>query len=561
MRVQARWNVAIALSLLSSAGLILGATNTLDECWEAKVGSMEHSTFSPGYSRMKFDSEGNLYVWTNSYQGCCFRFVKLNHQLQLDWEIVRTPEPGYATLTLVDCAIDPNGRVLLTGWTATNSAPPAVRETLVLGYDRNGTALWTNRYPSAGLPHGIGSDAHGNVYVVSTTSEGQNQPSGFIELIKMNSIGERIWAALYDGPSHQSVTISSVATGPGGLVCFGLGPGADASQTRIVAYGDDGTWRWTASTPPYVVIALSLVIDSAGDIIVEAQHTSPGGSPYDSIWLAKLGASGQVKWISLLFYTAYGGSRGVLHLDEHNNVYCAAVDVFGTGGELGAAKLDPEGRPLWWIRFNDRQRGDPSFYIAGAITTDGAGMVRIASAQNTPDLQLSVAQVIQNATPGRPVMRGQLPWRDVERVESLGSSIELNSFISGSEPVTFQWRHNGVDIPGATNASLFIANAATTDGGTYCQIASNPFGCSRSPELTLRLYTPPAPQLMDIKATEGQLAFTIVGFTNIQYQVETSSDLRRWAWCCSRQAGRVSIDKPAGNSTFVRVGVFVPPTK
>jgi hypothetical protein len=51
---------------------------------------------------------------------------------------------------------------------------------------------------------------------------------------------------------------------------------------------------------------------------------------------------------------------------------------------------------------------------------------------------------------------------------------------SGAEPLTFQWRRNGVDIPNATNATLTLSNIVWDNRGTYSLIASNSFGAVES---------------------------------------------------------------------------------
>lgn len=47
---------------------------------------------------------------------------------------------------------------------------------------------------------------------------------------------------------------------------------------------------------------------------------------------------------------------------------------------------------------------------------------------------------------------------------------------AGDPPLTYEWRLNGVTIPGATNAGYFIAGAQLTNGGLYTVVVSNPHG-------------------------------------------------------------------------------------
>lgn len=56
---------------------------------------------------------------------------------------------------------------------------------------------------------------------------------------------------------------------------------------------------------------------------------------------------------------------------------------------------------------------------------------------------------------------------------------------SGSYPMQFQWRLNGVEIPGATGASLWFTNVSLADAGWYDVIISNRFGAVTSSVVTL----------------------------------------------------------------------------
>jgi len=85
----------------------------------------------------------------------------------------------------------------------------------------------------------------------------------------------------------------------------------------------------------------------------------------------------------------------------------------------------------------------------------------------------------------------------------------------GASPLTFQWRKNGADIPGATGATY--TTPATTDddaGNKYSVVVSNGKGSATSNEATLTIkpaaaiVTQPASQTVALGATA---AFTVVG--------------------------------------------------
>ena len=73
-----------------------------------------------------------------------------------------------------------------------------------------------------------------------------------------------------------------------------------------------------------------------------------------------------------------------------------------------------------------------------------------------------------------------------------GQNATFSANAIGSAPLTYQWRFAGVNIPGATNSSVTIANAQTAQAGLYSVVVSNPFGSTTSANATLTVIVPPA---------------------------------------------------------------------
>jgi formylglycine-generating enzyme required for sulfatase activity len=63
---------------------------------------------------------------------------------------------------------------------------------------------------------------------------------------------------------------------------------------------------------------------------------------------------------------------------------------------------------------------------------------------------------------------------------------------TGSAPLAYQWRKNGLNLSAATNATLTIANAQPSDAGSYDAVLSNPAGTIISGTATLTVNIPPA---------------------------------------------------------------------
>jgi Immunoglobulin I-set domain/HYR domain len=57
-----------------------------------------------------------------------------------------------------------------------------------------------------------------------------------------------------------------------------------------------------------------------------------------------------------------------------------------------------------------------------------------------------------------------------------GESARFSTSASGTEPLAYQWRKDGVDIAGATSATYRIASVSGTDAGVYCVVVSGACG-------------------------------------------------------------------------------------
>jgi len=160
----------------NSAGTNTSNNAFLEVCWEVQLASLEQippPTNAPFAWQPKFDLQGNLYLSPYIEGRIGFSLIKLTPSHEQAWEIRPALAPDIGTLTMRDFAIDVTGSVYIVGVAATNYYTDR-EEIITWKFDRDGTQLWSNRYESAGFPHGIAVDFTGNVFVVGTTSEGFN---------------------------------------------------------------------------------------------------------------------------------------------------------------------------------------------------------------------------------------------------------------------------------------------------------------------------------------------------------------------------------------------------
>jgi len=78
-----------------------------------------------------------------------------------------------------------------------------------------------------------------------------------------------------------------------------------------------------------------------------------------------------------------------------------------------------------------------------------------------------------------------------------GANVTFTVEATGTPAPSYQWRHDGIDLPGQTGNTLTLTNVTTADAGSYSCVASNSAGSTTSNTATLTVNattpTPPPP--------------------------------------------------------------------
>ncbi len=74
---------------------------------------------------------------------------------------------------------------------------------------------------------------------------------------------------------------------------------------------------------------------------------------------------------------------------------------------------------------------------------------------------------------------------------SAGSTLTLQVTATGTEPLSYQWQRNGVDIPGATSATYSVDNVTAAAAGEYRVVVSNAAGSVTSEPAVVTVFTGP----------------------------------------------------------------------
>lgn len=72
-----------------------------------------------------------------------------------------------------------------------------------------------------------------------------------------------------------------------------------------------------------------------------------------------------------------------------------------------------------------------------------------------------------------------------------GGTANFSVTAGGTPPLSFQWRFNGTNLPGATSATLSVPNAQVSNQGDYSVVIGNPYGSATSSNAVLTVNSPP----------------------------------------------------------------------
>lgn len=123
---------------------------------------------------------------------------------------------------------------------------------------------------------------------------------------------------------------------------------------------------------------------------------------------------------------------------------------------------------------------------------------------------------------------------------SSGMSAVFAVVASGSLPLQFQWQFNGIDLPGATNATLTLSPVTLEHAGEYRVVVSNSINSVLSQSATLTVTADSTePVLTALDYEEGSLQVRVDGEEGAEYQFLISTNLVDWqeAYSFTNQTG------------------------
>jgi len=117
----------------------------------------------------------------------------------------------------------------------------------------------------------------------------------------------------------------------------------------------------------------------------------------------------------------------------------------------------------------------------------------------------------------------QIVTQPQNRSAILNQNVSFSVVANGTDPVNYQWKHNGINIPLATSSTLTLNNVQTNQAGNYSVFVTNLYGSDTSDDASLAVLVPPVivSQPQNQTVIEGQAASISVGATGtplLRYQ-------------------------------------------
>jgi mucin-19 len=399
-------------------------------------------------------------------------------------------------------------------------SPSGVVRNLAGSVGSPGIADGTNSTAQFCFPHGIAVDASSNVYVADTHSHTVRKitPAGVVTTVA-------------GAPNNPGVADDR---GPGAQFFYPFGVAVDAASNLYVADAFNNSIReGVISNPPFITgnifnqtvlgdanVTFTAGAEGSGTLQYQwqANGVNIANATNATLVLNTVSASNSATY-DYVVTSAYGTVTSQVAtltvLVPPNDAFANAVALGGTnfsvtGSNVGATKEPGEpnhagnagGRSVWWSW---------TAPVSGTMTLNTVGssfdtLLAVYTGNSVSALTLVVSdddfsnvlqsQVVFGAKGGKtyriavdgfngasgpidlnltwaPAVLPSILSSPQPQIDIPGATVSFSASATGSPPLSFQWRKNGVNISGATGPILTLQNISSNDAATYTAVVSD----------------------------------------------------------------------------------------
>jgi hypothetical protein len=464
------------------------------------------------------DAAGTLYV-ADTYNHVIRKVTPSGVVSTLAGALVPGSTDGVQTLARfrepLGIAVDGGGNVYVAdggNHTIRKISPAGEVSTLAGSPGLAGSADGVGSSARFNAPQQIAVDAAGNVYVADYLNHTLRKVSAAGVVTTLAGTAGVAGSADGFGTAAQFFWIAGVAVTPAGEVF--VADQGNHTIRRISVAGEVTTLAGRAGAPGALDGAgaaarfhnpWAIAVDAAGTLYVTEQVnntvrrvsasgvvTTIGGTAGASGWADGVGANARFIWPRGITVT----SGGTLFLvDESNHVLRKAEIVAVSIVSQPQAQTVVAGSA---VSFSIGVTGSAPFtfqWRKGGVTIAGATAASFAIASAQPADAGNYDVVVTNSagtvTSSSALLTvGQAPAITVQPVSQsvpISSVVGFTVSATGTAPLTYQWRKNGVNFPGATTTSHVMNNLQADAAAVYDVVVTNAYGSVTSAGATLSL--------------------------------------------------------------------------
>lgn len=197
-----------------------------------------------------------------------------------------------------------------------------------------------------------------------------------------------------------------------------------------------------------------------------------------------------------------------------------------------------------------------SLSLTGVTTNQSGNHYSCVVSNGAGSATSTAATLTVNAAPVSPAITTQPASQTV----TAGATVTFTVTASGTAPLGYQWRFNGVNIGGATSPTLTLANVTTNRTGTYVCVVNNASGSATSSgaNLTVQPVVPQTTTLTLVVQGQGTVTPNLNAASLTLGQTYTMTANAAAGYVFAGWSGNVqAVQSSAASLTFVMVSNLV----